>query len=224
MAATITRIRTPLNVRWRRLQYQLLPMTAVVLCGALAWRLWQESPRLTIVGQVDVQTSSVRSPTDGILVELPHGRALELYDTVSAGEVIARIEHNGKHTDITAAISGQIVAMHRKPGHTVSAGETLVSIASDRGRSITTYLRAEQRLTPEAGMPVEVRPRSNPAQAFAAAVERIGPQYVPVPAAQLHDRKSEEWGLPVVISIPPNVSLRPGELVYVGWPTTTKEN
>lgn len=224
MGAINTRIRTPLNVRWRRLQYQLLPLAAVVLCGALAWRLWREAPRLTIVGQVDAQTTSVRSPADGILVELPHGRSLELYDVVSAGEVIARVEHNGKHTDIAAMMSGQIVAVHRQRGHAVTAGETILSIASDRGRSITTYVRAEQRLAPEAGMPVEVRLRSNPAQAFAAAIERIGPQYVPVPAAQLHDRKSEEWGLPVVISIPPNVSLRPGELVYVGWPTTTKEN
>ena len=206
------------------MQYRLLPLAAVVLCGALAWRLWRQSPRLTIVGQVDAQTASVRCPTDGILVELPRGRSLELYDTVSAGDVVAQVEQNGKRTDLTANMSGQIVAIHRRPGHAVTAGESILTIASDRGRSITTYVRAEQRLTPEAGMPVEVRLRSDPTQTFAASVQRIGPQYEQVPAAQLRDRKSEEWGLPVVISIPPDVSLKPGELVYVGWPAATKEN
>jgi len=206
------------------MQYQLLPLAAVVLCGALAWRLWRQSPRLTIVGQVDAQTVSVRAPTDGMMVELPRGRSLELYDTISAGDVVAQVEHDGKRTDLTAAISGQIVAIHHRPGHTVIAGESILTIASERGRSITTYIRAEQRLTPEAGMPVEIRLRSDTSQAFAASVQRIGPQYEPVPPAQLRDRKSEEWGLPVVISIPPDVALKPGELVYVGWPAATKEN
>jgi multidrug resistance efflux pump len=171
-----------------------------------------------------VQTASVRSPTGGILVELPRGRSLEMYDSVSAGQVVAQVEHDAKRTDLTAAMSGQIVAIHRQPGRSVTAGETILTIASDRGRSITTYVRAEQRLSPEAGMPVEVRLRSDPTQTFAASVQRIGPQYEPVPPAQLRDRKSEEWGLPVVISIPPDVALKPGELVYVGWPAAMKEN
>ena len=133
------------------------------------------------------------------------------------------MEYNGNRTDLTASMSGQIVAIHRTPGHAVTAGESILTITSDRGRSITTYIRAGQRLTPEAGMPVEVRLRSDPTQTFAASVQRIGPQYEPVPPAQLRDRKSEEWGLPVVISIPADVSLKPGELVYVGWPAV-KEN
>jgi len=206
------------------MQYQFLPLAAVVLCAALAWRIWRQAPRLTIVGQVDAQTASVHCPSDGILVDLPRGQSLELYDVVSAGQIVARVEHDGKSTELKATMSGQIVVIHHRPGHAVTAGESILTIASDRGRSITTYVRAEQRLTPEAGMPVEVRLRSDPGQVFAASVQRIGPQYEPVPAAQLRDRKSEEWGLPVVISIPPDVSLKPGELVNVGWPAATKEN
>jgi multidrug resistance efflux pump len=224
LGAKTTPIPTPLSIRWRRMQYQLLPLAAVVMCGVLAWRLWRQSPRLTIVGQVDAQTASVRAPTDGLLVELPRGRSLVLYDGVSAGQVVARLEHEGKSTDLIAGMSGQIVAVHHRPGHAVTAGEAILTIASDHGRSITTYVRAEQRLSPEAGMPVEIRLRSDISQSFAASVQRIGPQYEPVPPAQLRDRKSEEWGLPVVISIPPDVSLKPGELVYVGWPAATKEN
>jgi hypothetical protein len=68
-------------------------------------------------------------------------------------------------------------------------------------------------------MPVDVRLRSDPSQIFHAAVERIGPQYEQIPDVQLRDQKSKEWGLPVVISIPSDAALKPGELVYVAWGT-----
>jgi multidrug resistance efflux pump len=210
------RIPTPINVRWRRLQYQLVPFLTVILCSLIAWRLWHEAPRVTAVGQVGIETADVRSPSDGVLLDVP-GRAPRLYDVVTTGQLLARLEHDGKTTDLTAPVTGQVVKLHRRAGDSVREGQLLVSIAGEHGRYITTYVRSDQRLQPEPGMPVDVRLKSDPSKTYRTAVERVGPQFEPVPAAQLRDRKAEEWGLPVIISIPPEAGLKPGELVYIGW-------
>lgn len=216
--ATTSRIRTPLNVRWRRLQYQLVPVLTVALCALVAWRLWQSAPRVTAVGQVSVESSEVRSPAAGVLLDLPGGNAPRLFDAVAAGQVVARLEHDGGQTsDVVAPASGQIVALHRRPGDAINRGQVIVSIAPDRGRFITTYVRSEQRVQPQPGMAVDVRSKSDPSRSYRTIVQRVGPQFEPVPAAQLRDRKTEEWGVPVVIAAPPDAPLKPGELVYIGW-------
>jgi hypothetical protein len=78
-------------------------------------------------------------------------------------------------------------------------------------------VKSEQGVTPTPGMSVDVRLKSDPSRKFKAVVERIGPRYQSIPAALLRDRKSEELGLPVILSIPADAVLRPGEVVYVGW-------
>jgi len=212
-----SRIPTPMNVRWRRLQYQLVPVLTVLLCSLIAWRLWREAPRVTAVGQVGIENADVRSPSAGVLLDLPSGRAPRLYDLVTTGQLLARLEHDGKTTDLTSPITGQVVTLHRRPGDTVREGQLLVSIAGEQGRYITTYVRSDKRVQPEPGMPVDVRLKSDPSKTYRTAVERVGPQFEPIPPAQLRDRKAEEWGLPVIISIPPEAALKPGELVYIGW-------
>ena len=212
-----SRIPTPLNVRWKRLQYQLIPVLTVVLSSLIAWRLWHEAPRVTGVGQVGIETADVRSTAAGVLLDLPSGRAPRLYDLVTTGQPLARLEHDGKTTELTSPISGQVVTLHRRPGDTVVEGQLLFSIAGEQGRYITTYVRSDQRVQPEPGMPVDVRLKSDPSKSYRTAVERVGPQYEQVPPAQLRDRKSEEWGLPVIIAVPREAALKPGELVYIGW-------
>jgi multidrug efflux pump subunit AcrA (membrane-fusion protein) len=212
-------IPTPLFVKWQRAQHRIVPFLAVALCAAVAWRLWQDSPRMTAVGQVDSVTAEARAPAAGMLVD-PGTDPPALYETVSAGQVIARVEQaGGKTKDVAAPIAGQVIKIHRRPGQQITAGEVVATIAADRGTTITTYLRAEQRARAEPGMIVDARERADSSAPFHATIERIGPQYEPVPSSQLRDRKTEEWGLPVVLSIPPEVNLKPGELVYLGWHT-----
>jgi pyruvate/2-oxoglutarate dehydrogenase complex dihydrolipoamide acyltransferase (E2) component len=208
-----------MHVRWQRVQYQLAPFLVVVLCGLVAWRLWHEAPRATVVGQVDSQTAEVHAPVGGRLVAADaQGRGPRVYDNVAKGNVIARVEaEGGKWTDVKAPMNGQIIRIHRETGHAVAAGQSIYTIVADRGTSITTYLRADQRVQPEPGMAVDVRQRADSSRVYHTVVERVGAQYQPIPAAQLRDRKSEEWGLPVVLAMPADADLKPGELVYIGW-------
>jgi hypothetical protein len=218
MSSTPSRIPTPLFVRWQRLQHGLIPFLAFVLCGAVAWRLWQEAPRITAVGQVNTESADARAPVAGMLVDLASGRSPKLYEDVLIGQVVARVQRDtGKSVEVVAPISGQIVRIHHEPGQNVSNGQSIFTIAASRGRHITTYVRSDQRAQPEPGMRVDVRQRSDAARTYEAIVERVGPQYEPVPPAQLRDRKAEEWGLPVIILLPENADLKPGELVYIGW-------
>lgn len=214
-------IPTPPFVRWQRLQHRLVPVLAVALGAGAAWRLWREAPRVTAVGQVDVETADVRAPDAGEAANPPHDKAdaPKLYDTVAPGQVLARVRRfgDGHLIDIAAPFGGQVVKIHFHPGQAVTGGERLFTLAGDRGVSITTYVRSDQAIRPEPGMAVDVRERSDSAKTFQAVIERVGPQYEPVPAAQLRDRKTEEWGLPVIITVPPDANLKPGELVYVGW-------
>jgi hypothetical protein len=213
-------IPTPINVRWQRLQYQIIPVMAVVLCAAVAWRLWHDAPRANGIGQVNAESADARSPAAGTLVDLGPAKQPHLFDSVVAGQVIARVEREGgKPVDVTAPISGQIMTVRHTAGETVRSGQTLMTIAADRGKYITAYVRSGDRVHPEPGMAVDVRSASDPSKVYQTWVDRIGPQYEPVPPQQQRSKKSEEWGLPVMIVVPPDATLRPGELVYVGWRT-----
>lgn len=215
--ATNARIPTPIHIRWQRVQYQVLPLLTVIFCSVLAFRLWHDAPQVTTIGQVSSDVADARSPAFGTLAPPLSGPGPQLFDVVSAGQIIARIERqSGTWSDVVAPIAGQITAIHHHLGEAINTGQTLCTIAGGQGHFITSYIRIEDRAQPVAGMPVSIQTRTEPYRNYRAVVQRVGPQYQPIPHAQLR-RRDEEWGLPVIIALPTNAQLRPGELVYVGW-------
>ncbi len=116
---------------------------------------------------------------------------------------------------VRAPMSGTIAAIYRWPGQAVVAGAPIMTIASDHGRYIVSYVRQQQRITPHAGMPVDVRIASVGHKSFATTIGRIGPQVELIPIEQLRDPKTPEWGLPIQILIPEALSARPGTRVEV---------
>jgi multidrug resistance efflux pump len=150
-------------------------------------------------------------------VEADTQRVLQpLHATVAYQE--ARIREFEVQLDalvIRAPISGHIVPtvdVTATPGQQVRRGTVVFTIAADQPAFIVSYVRAHQRLRPEVGMQVNVRPRNS--QQFAITdIEHVGPQVELIPPQQLRDQKILEWGLPVRIRIPEALLLRPGELV-----------
>jgi hypothetical protein len=219
----LSRIPTPVSVRWRRLKYRVFPALTVTLCVVLAWQLWHGAPlSAAMTGQVNTETADARSPAAGALADPATGHAVDVFDPVAAGQVIARIEQaGGKWASVVAPLAGQVVQVHVRVGEAVRSGQPLYTIAANRGRYVTAYVRSGSPVTIEAGASMEVRPRSDPARTYRAVVERVGPRYEPVPTIQLRDRKSEEWGLPILIALPADAAaaganwLRPGEMVFV---------
>lgn len=126
---------------------------------------------------------------------------------------IAELQQHIASLEIRSPFRGRVVAIHRHPGQLIRAGEPLMTIADEHGGHIKCYIRQDQRIAPEVGMRVEVRPRMPGSKAAESVIEIIGPQLEQVPHHLLHDPRSPEWGLPVHIVMPPQMNLRPGELV-----------
>lgn len=120
---------------------------------------------------------------------------------------------------VCSPIDGTICAILRHPGQSVAANEDIMIIAATRGDHIVTYIRQEQRLQPKEGMMAKVSTRTAPGQPVMATVEKVGPQVEEVPLHQRRDATRPEWGLPVQLSVPVGVALRPGELVDIAFQT-----
>lgn len=122
-------------------------------------------------------------------------------------------------TDIRSPVDGMISAIYYHPGQAVKAGEYIMTISASQNQYVVCYLRQDQRIQPAVGMSVDVVARTIPVKMFHAQVDRVGAQVEPVPPHHLRDPQTLEWGLPVRISLPTGVSLRPGELVDVTFKT-----
>jgi multidrug resistance efflux pump len=125
---------------------------------------------------------------------------------------IRELEQKILNHDIKSPIAGIIVEIHRVPGQAVMAGHTIVTIAADKPDFIVSYIRFPQQIQPTPGMVVDIRRRTD-AAVIRTRVDSVGPQLEPVPARQLQDHRTPEWGVPVHIVIPPGANLRPGEIV-----------
>jgi len=125
---------------------------------------------------------------------------------------IQELEQKILAQDIKAPISGTIMTIHRYPGQAVNAGQAIMTIASEKGEYIVTYIRQTQIIQPKENMVVNVHLRSAP-RTIRSHVMSVGPAIEKVPPEQLRDGRVQEFGLPVHIAIPPDTKLRPGELV-----------
>lgn len=132
---------------------------------------------------------------------------------------IAEVQLQMAALEIRAPMDGTITAIHSWPGQNVRAGTPIMTVAASEGQCIVSYVRQETRIRPVVGMAVDVSVRSLPRLTARARVEEVGPQVEPVPTHQLRDSKLPEWGLPVRISVPAELGLKPGELVDVAFKT-----
>ncbi len=115
--------------------------------------------------------------------------------------------------DIRSPIDGRVTKLNRHPGQSAKRGEAIITVTQDRSHQVLSYVRAEQRLTPVAGMKVEVRARNGShAELF---VKSVGPAFEQIPLHHLRDPRLVEWGVPVLIDVPNDLQLQPGESVGV---------
>jgi multidrug resistance efflux pump len=75
----------------RRARYQIVPVLTMLLSTALVIWLWSRHARSSVaVGEVNAIHVNVESKVEAVLEELP--RPVQLFDTVSKGQVIARLD------------------------------------------------------------------------------------------------------------------------------------
>jgi multidrug resistance efflux pump len=116
---------------------------------------------------------------------------------------------------LRAAVDGMVDVIYHHVGEAVTVGEPIVGIAPSNAVRIIGYLRPPLFEEPKLGAGVEVRTRGPHRQAGTAKIIEVGTQYEPLPPAlQIPAQLANtELGLPLSISVPASLKIRPGELV-----------
>jgi multidrug resistance efflux pump len=126
-------------------------------------------------------------------------------------EVLALTE---KPITLRAPIDGMVSVIYKRPGEKIVRGEPIVSItplASDR---IVGYLRQPLTAVPTTNDIVRVRSRSSKRQIATARILKVGTQLELInPLLISPDATRQEVGLPILVGLPPGMSLLPGEFV-----------
>ena len=124
------------------------------------------------------------------------------------------IERTQSSVKLQAPITGMVTAVLHRAGENVRQGDPVVVITSSQPESIVGYLKQPLPLEPAIGQEVEVRTRDRNHQPGTAFVKRVGVQFEPIINPALHPATTTpEVGLPVEITLPTGMKLRPGELV-----------
>lgn len=129
------------------------------------------------------------------------------------GKRIAEIEGELSHLVLTAPIDGVITAILRRPGENMAADDPVVLITAQQSHKIVGYLREPIAQEPAVGMAVRVQTRSAKREKGVGYVTRVGQAFEPIKNPELHPSPQPESGLPVEISLPPGMPLRPGQIV-----------
>jgi multidrug resistance efflux pump len=118
---------------------------------------------------------------------------------------------------LKAPIDGSVSSILHRPGEAVTAGQTILTVATFNPVRIVGYLRPPVVIEPKPGMDVRIRTRSLHRQVGLAKIIEVGSQLENVPQPLLGQVKlaNAELGLPIDISMPSNLQIRAGELVDI---------
>jgi multidrug resistance efflux pump len=116
---------------------------------------------------------------------------------------------------LKAPIDGIVTTIYKRPGEAVSAAQPILAIATVDAVRIVGFMRPPILQQPQVGMRVEVRTRGLHRQIGKATVVEVGAQFEAIPPTLLGPMNFANvmQGLPVDISLPANLKIRPGELV-----------
>jgi multidrug resistance efflux pump len=136
----------------------------------------------------------------------------QINQAIAAQEELLQLA--SKTVTLRAPISGLVSAINYRPGARVRRGEAIAIITASRPERIVGYLRASGSEPPRPGDAVEVRSRANRRLVGFGRVLRVGHHYETVSTniAAVSVGLAAR-GLPVLVSLPENLTLLPGELV-----------
>ncbi|MCI0748254.1 MAG: hypothetical protein L0Y58_22855 [Verrucomicrobia subdivision 3 bacterium] len=130
---------------------------------------------------------------------------------------MSAVETNWAPVTLVAPISGMVSVVYRRPNEYVVEGEPLIIINSSRSERIVAYLRQPYPIEPEMGATAEILTRTRKRQRFASRISEVGAQVEVITNSLAFIRQGAivDEGLPVAFTVPPNVHIRPGEVVDV---------
>lgn len=117
---------------------------------------------------------------------------------------------------LRAPMDGVVTKVYRRRGEYISGGEVLVAISSEKAEHIIGFVRQPISFEPKVGDRVVVRTRRGSSrQAAEAQVVAVGArlELFTQPLRVRGFDSSQERGLPLLINVPQELALYPGELV-----------
>jgi multidrug resistance efflux pump len=116
---------------------------------------------------------------------------------------------------LSAPITGMVGALQRQPGEYVAAGEPLLIVHSLWSNRVVGYLRQPYPLDPQTGMAVLVTTRSRQREKYWTQITQVGAQVESITnsLAYLRPGLLIDAGLPIIVALPPQAKIRPGEIV-----------
>lgn len=143
-----------------------------------------------------------RSPEDPLRAAIQlHEKRLSLVEA-ELGSVILR-----------APLDGMVGLIHRNPGEHVLAGESLLTVMAETGDRVLAYMRQPIRVRPKVGMAVRIKARTREGGSGMGEVLHVSSQLEPLPDIMLAPGMRPEKALPLLISLPENLKVLPGERV-----------
>ena len=126
--------------------------------------------------------------------------------------------------DLVAPFDGVVSVVHRWSGETIQAGEPILTVSQEKPSRVVAFIRQPIQIQAQLGMKVEVRARGGKREMGVGEVLRIGSQLEPIsstllprtsglPSGGSSGGSATENGLPVLVSLPANLTLYPGEVV-----------
>jgi multidrug resistance efflux pump len=116
---------------------------------------------------------------------------------------------------LVAPVSGMVMPTAKQPGEFAVEGEPLVGIQSFRSERVVAYMRQPYALEPEVGMKVRVITRGPQRVEYLTSIAHVGAQVEAITNALAFVRQGAlvDVGLPIILELPPQSRIRPGEVV-----------
>jgi multidrug resistance efflux pump len=123
------------------------------------------------------------------------------------------IQVQGRPRDVALRRPGELVI--RRAGEVVIAGDSVVTIAEMQPREIIAYLDQSLSSRVTEGMSVKLVKNQQPAQLAQSQVAHVGYTLERMPEWLWEVPNLPQWGIPILIEIPPGMKLIPGETVGI---------
>ena len=137
-------------------------------------------------------------------------------------EHFRRIEQISKPYTLVAPISGKVSSIDRVRGETVMNGDRVLAITSEEPTQLIAYLKAPVAIPLESGTPVRLQTRGKNKRTATSQIEGISPAWEPLSQSADTPNAGEfslNLGLPILLTIPSDLKIRPGELVDIFLPS-----
>jgi len=130
-------------------------------------------------------------------------------------KVVDELEARRQDLVLKAPFGGRVSEILRRPGESVLAGEAILSLSQRRADEIVVYASQNELGNVKEGSRVKIVKRSEPRKVARSQIVQIGPTVRMLPEQLWRDPARPQWGNPMKIKVPPELNLKPGEIVGV---------